>query len=203
MAIRPAKTRQLHVSALQARVFNAVVSRRLAEAPDALGRIEVGDLAWLHPNRAAFAGGPDADELATTRERARAFEVSPSGPIPGRKTTRAAGVPGRIEDEELARLGLGLDDFGRIGLGVDQKGARRPLRVPVGEPRIDEGERQVACGSRLEEHPHTRGVRLDSRGAGFVDLGQDEIHDLVAGRAWEADVERRICPHRTVSRRGP
>lgn len=123
----PAKLRQLHVSALQSRVFNAVLSRRMP----AVDRLEPGDLAWKHANGAVFAVEPD--ELEAAGERAARFELSPSGPIPGWRMTRAAGRPGALEDEELAALGLELASFKGVGFGLDQKGARRPLRVPLGE----------------------------------------------------------------------
>ena len=143
----PAKVRQLHVSALQARVFNAVVSRRMP----ALDELWLGDLAYKHANGSVFAVGPtelDGAELEALRVRAQSFEVSPSGPIPGWRMTTAAGEPERIEAEELEAVGVGLDDFRHVGFGLDQKGARRPLRVPVSAVALerDGADLQLAFG---------------------------------------------------------
>ncbi len=128
------KVCQLHLSALQSRAFNAVLARRM---PD-LQRLEPGDLAWLHDRGACFL----VEDAAEARRRAADFEISPSGPVFGHKMTPARGRPGEIERAELDALDLEPADFGRIGPGLDQKGARRPLRVPVRDARLrpEEGD---------------------------------------------------------------
>jgi len=119
----PKRTRQFHISALQSRVFNRVLSARIQD----LDQLHVGDVAFVHGKGAAFLV-EDAAELA---ERVCAFELSPSGPIPGERMLAATGAQGALEDAAIASEGLTPADFGQIGFGLDQRGARRALRVPV------------------------------------------------------------------------
>lgn len=119
----------IHLSALQSRVFDHVLANRAGE----LGRVQRGDVLFLHEKGAAFLVplSTSAAELAELQARADAFELSPSGPLPGRKLLAAAGEPGRNEAEAFRALGVAPEDFRGLGLGLDQRGARRPLRVPV------------------------------------------------------------------------
>lgn len=112
--------RRLWVSALQSRVFNGVVARRI----DSLDRLLDGDLAWKHDNGACFA----VPEAAIEQPRCDAFEISPSGPLVGYRMTLPTGEPLRIEQEEFATIKLAPSDF-RSDDGEKAKGARRPLRV--------------------------------------------------------------------------
>jgi len=119
----------IHLSALQSRVFDHVLAHR----PDGLGQVERGDVLFLHAKGAAFLVPLDTTdaELAELQARADHFELSPSGPMPGRKLLATAGEPGRRELEAFASLGVAPEDFRGLGLGLDQRGARRPLRVQV------------------------------------------------------------------------
>jgi tRNA pseudouridine13 synthase len=111
-------------------VFNRVVGARLAGAPagPALGTLLEGDLAWRHAGGAVFR----VEDPAREQPRADAFEISPSGPLFGRRMTRPAGEPDRLEQAVLAEEGQTLEDFLRPG-PLQWQGARRPLRVPLGE----------------------------------------------------------------------
>jgi tRNA pseudouridine13 synthase len=121
----PKRSRQFHISALQSRVFNRVLSGRISD----LECVRAGDVVFVHAKGAAFL----ADDVAELAPRAAAFEVSPSGPIPGTGTLLAGGAQAELEAAALAAEGLATEDFGKIGFGLDQRGARRPLRVPVTE----------------------------------------------------------------------
>ena len=59
--------------------------------------------------------------------RADALEISPSGPLYGRKLSQAKGVPGEMEQRVLDEEGLQLDDWRVRGLKL--KGARRALQT--------------------------------------------------------------------------
>lgn len=121
----------IHLSALQSRVFDHVLAHRSG----GLGRVQRGDVLFLHEKGAAFlvpVTATDA-ELAELQTRADAFELSPSGPLPGRKLLAAAGEPGRLEAQAFSSLGVAPESFRGLGLGLDQRGARRPLRVPVAD----------------------------------------------------------------------
>jgi tRNA pseudouridine13 synthase len=108
------------VSALQSRVFNEVVARRV----ESLDRLMDGDLAWRHEGGAVFR----VAQASVEQPRCDSFEISPSGPLIGSRTTMPDGEPLRIEREAFAAAGLDTADFRGKALGK-VKGARRPLRV--------------------------------------------------------------------------
>jgi tRNA pseudouridine13 synthase len=115
------------VSAYQALLFDRVLAARLAQGT--LAELLLGDLAWRHANGAVFrVEDPDRE-----RPRALALEVSPSGPLFGRRMTAPGGEPGSIEVGVLAAEGLSEEALRGRG-PYAWKGARRPLRVPLGEP---------------------------------------------------------------------
>jgi tRNA pseudouridine13 synthase len=156
----PNKMRRFYVSAYQSALFNQVVAQRLTGrgsedancvsrqpvgkdngGPGArqgsgleavamrrgLGDLMYGDLAYIHTKGAVFLVKDPAREQA----RADRLEISPSGPLFGYKVTLAEGEPGKVERQLLAEEGLELEDFRLRGLKL--KGARRPLRFPLGD----------------------------------------------------------------------
>jgi len=131
-AIHP-RLKKLYLSALQSWLFNQVVERRIEHIDTLLP----GDLAWKHMNGACFLV-EDADIEA---ERARAFEISATGPIFGCKMKQPAEKPLEIEQHILDNEHIRPADFD-MGGGLRMEGERRPLRVPLEAPcfRI-EGDR--------------------------------------------------------------
>ena len=119
--------RRLYLSAAQSRLFNEVLAVRIGR----LDRLEQGDLAWKHVNGACFR----VEDVAAEQPRCDAFEISPTGPLYGARMTEAAGRPGQLEAGILERAGLDRARFRRAG-GVKLNGARRPLRVPLGDPVV-------------------------------------------------------------------
>lgn len=132
----PRRVFGLVVSAVQSEVFNRVVAARR----EALDRLLVGDLAFLHSKGAVFA----VRDPAAEQERADRLEISPSGPMPGPKMTLPEGEPQVIEAAALAALGLEVDAFAGLPYGM-ARGERRPLRVPL----TDAGVREVEAGIEL------------------------------------------------------
>ena len=118
----PKRMRQMYLSAYQSFLFNRVLEGRL----DEIDRIEEGDLAYLHRNGAVFL----VEDAEGEQARCDAFEISPSGPIFGTKTSMPEGRPGRIEREVLAETGFEPGDFA-IGGGLNAKGRRRSLRMSI------------------------------------------------------------------------
>jgi len=114
------KLRRLWVSALQSRVFNEIVARRI----DSLDRLMEGDFAMKHENGACFL----VESAAAEQPRADAFEISPTGPLIGFRMTLPEGAPLEIEQQVFASYGLSPADFKRAG-SLRVKGDRRPLRV--------------------------------------------------------------------------
>jgi tRNA pseudouridine13 synthase len=123
--------RKLFVSALQSELFNRVLAQRISS----IDRLETGDIAWKHRNGACFR----VEDSATEQPRCRAFEISPSGPLFGRRMTEASEGPGLLEEEVLAESGVLRQQF-RTRDGTKLDGARRPLRVPLQGPEIEAGE---------------------------------------------------------------
>jgi tRNA pseudouridine13 synthase len=123
------------ISALQSAVFNRVVDRRIDQG--ALATLVEGDLAWKHSNGAVFA--VTADDLAGGElgPRLDRLEISPSGPMWGAGMLRPQPPVVGVEQEALEAMGVAPDDFrGRDDL---YKGARRPLRIPLGNPSTESG----------------------------------------------------------------
>jgi tRNA pseudouridine13 synthase len=127
------RMRVFYVSAFQSRLFNQVLTQRL-EA-DTLDRLETGDLAWLHDRGAVFL----VDDPDVEQPRADRFEISPSGPIWGHKVRIAREEPGRREYAVLAAEHLTPRDF-RSRDATRAPGARRPLRVPIGDWQVETDE---------------------------------------------------------------
>jgi tRNA pseudouridine13 synthase len=63
--------------------------------------------------------------------RATSFEISPSGPIFGKKMILPQGAQGDIENEVLQEEGLRHSDFHQMGPKLHLEGGRRPLRIQV------------------------------------------------------------------------
>lgn len=122
----PRKLLRLFLSAYQSTLFDRIVSMRL----DSLGRLWPGDLAWKHVNGACFA----VPDPAAEQGRADTFEISPSGPLYGYKVSLAGAQAGLLEEALLEKEKVRLQDF-RLPEGLAMEGERRPLRVPLEEPR--------------------------------------------------------------------
>ena len=108
------------LSALQAAVFNAVLSQR----PLPLAELELGDVAMLHASGGQFV----VEDLAREAPRAAAFEISATGPIFGTRVIEPSGAPAERERAALAALGVDLAVL-KPPPGIRLRGARRALRV--------------------------------------------------------------------------
>lgn len=126
-AVHP-RLKKLYLSACQSHLFDRVVAERI----DSLDTVMAGDLAWKHENGACFL----VEDAAAEAPRAARFEISPTGPIFGCRMTPAGGEVGEREGALLAAAGLTPASFDLPG-GLRMEGERRPLRVPVGEPRAE------------------------------------------------------------------
>lgn len=115
---------RLFLSAYQSSLFDRIVTMRLAS----LGTLWVGDLACKHVNGAVFS----VVDPVVEQPRADAFEISPTGPLFGRKVPLATGMAGMLEEALLDKEKITLEMFHLSG-GLDMEGERRPLRVPLGE----------------------------------------------------------------------
>ena len=113
------------IGSLQSLLFNDWVALRMA-----LGlydRVVLGDWAKKHAT-----GGEFLVEDPGEAERALRLEISATGPLFGKKYPEAQGEARAIEDEVLARYGLKREEFRA------RRGARRPIRVPLAEWKVEE-----------------------------------------------------------------
>jgi tRNA pseudouridine13 synthase len=124
------RLRRLWVSALQSRIFNEIVARRIGS----LDRLMDGDFACKHENGACF----HVENAQTEQPRADAFEISPTGPLIGFRVSLPQGGPLRMEQEVFASYGLSPADFKRAG-SLRVKGDRRPLRVKPSDIEVASG----------------------------------------------------------------
>jgi len=123
--------RKLYLSAFQSELFNRILAQRMP----AIGQLETGDLAWKHQNGACFL----VEDAAVEQPRCDSLEISPTGPLFGRRMTEARGQPGRREAAMLAESGLSKERLASTE-SARLEGARRPLRVPIGTPAADAGD---------------------------------------------------------------
>jgi len=119
IVVRDRRDARFLVSAWQSEVFNAVLAAR----PLPLDELEAGDLAMRHDSGGVFLVADPARES----ERARAFEISPTGPVFGPRMTWPEGAVAVRERAVMADHGLDPDAL-RLP-GVRARGARRALRV--------------------------------------------------------------------------
>lgn len=126
--------RKMLVSSLQSEAFNRVLARRLIEGT--FDRVLEGDLLRREDTGGVFA----TTDPTLDQPRLDAFEVSPTGPLPGPKGIVPEGALGDLERAITAELGLDevvLERLGRLG-----PGARRPLRWRLEDTKLartDEG----------------------------------------------------------------
>jgi tRNA pseudouridine13 synthase len=107
------------VSAYQSSVFNRVLTARMPE----IDKVLMGDMAYKHDNGACFR----VEDAQAEQPRCDRFEISPTGPLIGQRTTHLEGPAGAIEDPILEAEGLGENQFRQMKkLGA--RGGRRPLR---------------------------------------------------------------------------
>ncbi len=123
----PKKLLTLLLASVQSEVFNQVLVRRL----DRMGTLLLGDVAILHTNGAAFL----VEDAAAEQPRCDAFELSPSGPMPGPKCLAPRGEPGAMEAAVLAEMDLDPALFGKSPHRSNE-GERRSLRMQVRDVEV-------------------------------------------------------------------
>jgi tRNA pseudouridine13 synthase len=116
--------RSILLSAARSEIFNAVLGARIEQGhwSDGLD----GDVWMLEGTHSVFGPEPATDEL---RERARRFDIHPTGPLWGRGELRSGDAVLALETDAVAPyadLRAGLEAAG-------MKQERRALRVRVGE----------------------------------------------------------------------
>ncbi|MFA5700050.1 MAG: tRNA pseudouridine(13) synthase TruD [Desulfuromonas sp.] len=114
------KILRLYLSAYQAHIFDRQVQMRL----DSLDTLWPGDIACIHASGACFR----VENPAAEQTRADAFEISPTGLMPGKKAMLAHGQAGMLESALLEKEALPVENYSALN-GLQVSAARRPLRV--------------------------------------------------------------------------
>lgn len=128
----PKALRILMVGAWQAQIFNAVLEARMGWE-GGLQTVCPGDLAIRHESGGIFLVEEEADAL-----RAKALEISASGPLPGRRARKPEGAVLELEEGVLAADGVSNEDLQGTGPLQSRLGARRPLRALVSNVSTEE-----------------------------------------------------------------
>ena len=133
--------KRFFVSAYQSDLFNQVLAARM---PD-IDKLFVGDMAYKHINGACFR----VEDAVSEQPRCDVFEISPTGPLLGLRTTRLIGPAGDIENSVLNTAGLESSDFQRMGK-YGSRGGRRPLRFQPHHPQVTTGEDKLGPYMELQ-----------------------------------------------------
>ncbi len=123
--------RKLYFSALQSELFNQVIASRI----HSIDKLVDGDVAWKHKNGACFG----VEDATVEQPRCDAFEISPTGPLFGKKMKEPTGTTATIEESILAGANLRRDQINSPE-GKKLDGGRRPLRVPLTDVSLEEGQ---------------------------------------------------------------
>lgn len=123
---------RLYASAYQSWLFNAVLAERVRGGT--MARLLAGDLAWKHDTEALFL----VDDPRAEQRRADAFEVSPTGPLVGRRMREPGGEAAMLEARVLEARGLRPDSLASRAM-ASLTGRRRPLRFAVRDVAVDAG----------------------------------------------------------------
>lgn len=129
-------------SSVQSEIFNDVLRIRMNGGY--FDKALLGDVMQKHDTGGLF----DVDDVKDAQARMDANLISPTGPIHGKKTRAAHGVPAEMEMAALTKLGLGAEKAARLG-----EGTRRKLRYPL-DPS--------ASVTNLEENAYRVEVTLPS-----------------------------------------
>jgi tRNA pseudouridine13 synthase len=120
----------LFISAYQSDLFNRVLAARM---PD-IDRLLLGDMAYLHVNGACFR----VEDPQVEQPRCERFEISPTGPLLGGRTTKLTGPAGEIENPILDGEDLSEQDLRQMK-HFGARGGRRPLRFQPREAGVASG----------------------------------------------------------------
>jgi len=170
ITVRDRRDARFLVSAWQSEVFNAVLAAR----PLPLDQLEAGDLAMRHDSGGVFL----IEDPARERERARAFEISPTGPIFGPRMTWPGGAVALRERAVMAEHGLDPDAL-RLP-GVRARGARRALRVRPGLLALEADGDDMTLRFDLPAGSYATVVVEELFGT-VVDASRGSAHDAPSG----------------------
>lgn len=123
--------KSLFISAYQSALFNQILAARMPH----IDKLLLGDMAYKHDNGACF----QVEQPETEQPRCDRFEISPTGPLLGERTTRLTGPAGEIENPILDGESLSENELRQMKrLGA--RGGRRPLRFQPRDVGVTTGQ---------------------------------------------------------------
>ena len=138
--------RRLYISAYQSHIFNRTLTARMP----LIDKLIEGDMAYKHENGACFrVENPQAEQ-----PRCDAFEISPTGPIFGRRMTELTGPAGAIENPMLTEVRELTDNFNSLGKPTTG-GSRRPLRFRPKNTKVSAGQDDLGDYIELQFSLHS------------------------------------------------
>lgn len=172
-------TRKLYFTAYQSYLFNLALVERMRRTRNDLSVLIAGDVAYLHRNGAVFR----VDNAEAEQVRAAAFEISPSGPIFGKKMPVPLGAEGEWESALLEKEGIRASDFHQLMPGLQLEGGRRPYRVRIEDLEWRIEGRDLYLQLFLPKGSYATSLlrelmKNDTVPPGFYEDGEGEKHDL-------------------------
>jgi len=129
------RLKRMLVSAYSSYLFNKYLDLRIEK--NIMDKLIEGDVAKKHETGGLFI----VDDLSKEQKRAKTFEISPTGPIFGKKMMRPQKQALELENSVM-EPGITSDMF-------TQPGTRRFLRVPVHDIQIEIMEDKIKLGFSL------------------------------------------------------
>jgi tRNA pseudouridine13 synthase len=123
---------RLYASAYQSWLFNAVLAERIRGGT--MATLLPGDLAWKHDTEALF----EVEDPAAEQPRADAFEISPTGPLVGKRMREPADEVAALESRVIEDVGLRSEALESRAM-APLTGRRRPLRFALSEVGAEAG----------------------------------------------------------------
>ena len=131
----PSVIRVLWIDAAQAAIFNRLLSRRMVDGT--MDRLLEHDIAWDHSKGRWFRTGEDTLQSSDLQAAVEAFDISPTGPLPGRRMPSPGADVAEMERRAATEAEIDWDRL--VQDGGARRGSRRPLRVPVRNHSLDAG----------------------------------------------------------------
>ncbi len=122
--------RRLWVTAMQSRIFNKILTQRI----NGIDKLMLGDMAYIHHNGACFC----VENPTVDQPRADAFEISPTGPMIGRRMSMTRYTVRDMEQKLFDEYDVGPNDFRSVHRDRSH-GDRRPLRVQLKDAQLESG----------------------------------------------------------------
>ena len=125
------RMKRMLISSYASYLFNSYLEKRIQKG--IMTKLIFGDVAKKHDTGGVFI----VDDYEKENKRAEKFEISPTGPIFGKKMTVPKDDAKKMEDELLKKEKLERDDFN------SQTGTRRFLRIPLSDVKIENMEKSI------------------------------------------------------------